>query len=89
MMAVVDPVLNPTLCDTVTLELREALSPYNLVYSVKDTIDIHGMGLFRFPDAILNEFYYLVLKHRTSLVVWSKTPLFFNTTEMSFDFTAP
>ena len=89
MIAVVDPVLHPTLCDTITLELREAIATHNLAFSTKDTIDIHGMGTFRLPDAILNKSYYLIIKHHNSIDIWSKNPIMFSANEMSFDFTTP
>ncbi len=88
MVPVADPFNHPTLCDSVTIELHEAVSPFNLAYSVKDAFDIHGLGTFRFPEAVLNKSYYVVLKHRNSIEIWSKNPLLFNSSSMSFDFTS-
>jgi subtilisin-like proprotein convertase family protein/endonuclease/exonuclease/phosphatase family metal-dependent hydrolase len=87
--AVADPVVHPTICDTVKIELHDAISPYAISYSVRDTIDTNGYGLFIFPAAIFQNSYYIVVKHRNCIETWSKTPVSFNTSDVYFDFTHP
>ncbi len=87
LIAVVDPINYPTLCDTIIVELRNGTSPFNLAFSKKGVIDIGGNGQFVFPPAVLNETYYIVIKHRNSIDTWSKLPVLFNNQQISFDFT--
>ena len=89
MIAVVDPTNYPTLCDTIIVELHNASSPYSLVHSVKNTIDVNGNGQFIFPSDVLTNSYYIVIRHRNSIETWSKTPVLFNGAVVSFDFTGP
>jgi hypothetical protein len=86
MRAVVDAIGHPSLCDTITVELRENNSPYALAFSRKETIDIHGHGTFVFSDAILNHSYFLVVKHKNSMEIWSKVPVNFDSSVVNFDF---
>lgn len=89
MAAVVNPTNFPNLCDTISVELHNKLSPYALVHTVSNTININGIGLFYFPDVVLNNSYYIVIRHRNTIETWSKNPVLFNTTVVSFDFTSP
>ncbi len=86
MTATVNPVLYPTLCDTVTVELHKSISPYNMEYKSTGTINVSGNGIFNFPNAVLNQNYYLVIRHRNALETWSSNPVLitYNTT---YDFT--
>ena len=88
MNAAVDPINYPTLCDTVVVELHDETSPFNLAHSIKSVIDITGNGQFIFPSTVLNGTFYIVIKHRNSIETWSKFPVFFNTQQVSFDFTS-
>ena len=87
MLAIADPVNYPNLCDTVTIELHNDVLPYNLEYSSTGVIDIYGEGNFNLPEAILNRSFYLSVKHRNSIEIWSKNPVFFNSSVINFDFT--
>ncbi len=89
MIAVVDQMNYPNLCDTIVVELHNGLSPYDLVHSVKNTIDINGNGQFIFPGDVLIHSYYIVVRHRNSIETWSKTPVLFNGSVVNFDFTGP
>ena len=60
-----------TLTDTLTLELRSATSPFNLVASSKAVLNTSGNGTFTFNNTA-NGNYYLVAKHRNHLATWSK-----------------
>jgi endonuclease/exonuclease/phosphatase family metal-dependent hydrolase len=87
MIAVADPVGNPGLCDTVTVQLAEAASPNNIAYTLKSVLDTNGNGSFVFPPAVINNSFYIVVKHRNALETWSSSPILFNGTSISYDFT--
>ncbi|MFM7016894.1 MAG: PKD domain-containing protein [Bacteroidota bacterium] len=89
MAPVIDAATYPTLTDTVTLSLAQPTSPYNIVYTDKKVVSTNGQISFTFPLAVLNQSYYLVIKHRNSLETWSKNPVLFNTANKSLDITAP
>ena len=59
--------------DTVTVELRQTVSPYNLVASGKGVIDsLNFTSLFQYPFAPAGT-YYIVFKHLNSISTWSKS----------------
>ena len=89
MAPAIDAATYQTLADTITLSLAQPTSPYNLVYTDKKVVSTNGQVSFTFPLAVLNQSYYLVIKHRNSLETWSKNPVLFNTANKSFDITAP
>lgn len=73
--------------DTVTVELRNTSSPYNLVESRKAVLNNSGAGAVNFYNASDATNYYLAIKHRNGLQTWSSaTPAFISGT-MSYDFT--
>ena len=88
MVAVVDPILHPTLCDTITIELHDATAPYNILYYKRDTIDINGDGQFIFPAGIINQNYFVVVRHRNSLETWSYYPVLINSSTVYYDFSS-
>lgn len=89
MQAVSNPLLKPTVTDTVMVHLTSATAPYTTIYSDQDVILINGTGSMHFPIAALNNSFYVVVKHRNSLETWSKTPVLFNSSVKSLDFTSP
>ena len=71
--------------DTITVELRNAVSPFNLIDSKKG---LGGQSLsdqFSFSNAVDGTPYYIVLKHRNSIAQWSNTPQTFASNSLSFD----
>ncbi len=88
MVAVVDPVSYPTLCDTITVELHADTSPYGTIYSNTGTIDINGNGSFVFPGDVQGNSYYIVIKHRNAIETWSKVPVTIGFTT-NYDCTIP
>jgi len=86
MTAVVDPINYPNLCDTITVELHDTTSPYNVVETATSTIDINGNGVFTFSPAISGNSYYIVVKTRNGVETWSKLPVTFGAVT-NFDFT--
>lgn len=87
MTAVVDPILLPNKCDTVILELHQAVSPYGLVATRTGLMGTNGTLTVAFPAAQVGNSYYIVLKGRNFIETWSKTPVLFISGNMTFDFT--
>ena len=87
MIAVVDSVANPLLCDTIIVELHSPSSPYQQVYSSKSTINILGEGNFDFPSVYFSSYYFIVVKHRNAIETWSKDSVLFNAFTYNYDFT--
>lgn len=75
MRATVDPVLYPTVCDTVKIELHNSTSPYALADVATSTINLTGTGSFSFAASSLGNQYYIVIKHRNALETWSASPV--------------
>jgi hypothetical protein len=74
--------------DTVTIELRNAVSPYQIIDQTKILLNSNGQGTGRFNSAINGVPYYLVLKHRNALETWSALTQTFSNSAMSYDFTS-
>ena len=89
MIPVLDPVNDPTVCDSIVFELHDVNAPNDFAFGKAGVIDIHGYGLFVFPAVVLNATYYKVVKHRHTLETWSKLPVTFDAQQKSFDFTSP
>ena len=88
MVAVADPLNHPNLCDTVRIFLHEVTPPYNAVMTVKGTVSVTGNANFILPLSVNNQSYYISVRHRNSVEVWSKDPVLF-TPNTNFDFTIP
>jgi hypothetical protein len=86
MVAVANPNQSSTLCDTITVRLHAPVAPYSIIYSVRDTIDIFGNGVFHFPNTIIGNEYYISIRHRNALETWSKNPVSF-TGVVNYNFT--
>jgi subtilisin-like proprotein convertase family protein len=89
MVAVADPSGHPSLCDTITIELRDPVPPYDVVESIAGTIDTGGNGSFLLFSLSAGNSYYIVVRHRNSIETWSKTAVVFNAANVTYDFTRP
>jgi hypothetical protein len=78
---------DPTVCDSLTVELHAAFPPYDLRFSSAGVVHTDGSGAFTFPPATNNNSYYVVAKHRNSMETWSAGPVPFGAAEISYDFT--
>lgn len=87
MTAVADPVNHPVLCDTMTVRLLDTVPNYTTLFTSTSVISTTGYGTFNFSNVPLGRSYFIQLIHRNSLTVFSKYPVFFSTTNVSFDFT--
>lgn len=76
----------PTYCDSITVALHEASSPYNFVVSKHSILLTDGTALVQLPASLNNGAYYIVLHHHNSIETWSKLPVMFGN-NTSFDFT--
>jgi hypothetical protein len=73
--------------DTVAVELRNSISPFVLVDSIKRVIDTAGAGTFTFSNAVNGTPYFIVVKHRNALETWSAAAHSFTSSILSYDFT--
>ena len=78
-----------TATDYITVKLHDALQPDLVVDAVRAVLHKDGDAEFFFPYSVFNRSCYIVIHHRNSLETWSKYPVLFNSTTMSFDFTRP
>jgi pectate lyase len=69
--------------DTVTVELHDATSPYNVVSISKGLLDANGHGSFNFSGGVSGTPYYLNVKHRSAIETWSALPV----SILTYDFT--
>jgi hypothetical protein len=64
--------ITPTnIADTIIIELRADVSPFDLLYSTKVMIDISGLADINLPTTTIDSSYYIVIKHRNSIETWS------------------
>ena len=89
MQAVLDPVNYPSVCDSITVELHASTSPFQILHSVFGTVNTSGMGSFVFPGSSIGNIYYITIRHRNAIETWSKFPILFNGTAVTYDFTIP
>ncbi len=80
-------VSNAGVCDTITVELRNTLTPFSKVYTGIAALSLGGNYSYSFPSSVYNNSYYLAVKHRNCLETWSSSPLLFNSSTVSYDFT--
>lgn len=80
-------VLSPSICDSIEVCLADPSHPYSILYSVKGTIDLSGTGDFTFVGAGVNEYYYIVVKHRNALEIWTADSISFLIPSVNYDFT--
>ena len=75
-----------TQCDTVLVELHEAISPYSTSYSIKGVLNIDGTLSITLPGTAIGQSYYLGIRHRNTIETWSANPVMFGAIT-SYDFT--
>jgi len=73
--------------DTVTVLIRNATAPFNVIDSIESIIDENGNGIFDSFNAFNSTYYYLTVKHRNSIETWSKSPVYYNGNILNYDFT--
>jgi hypothetical protein len=66
---------NPSsVADSITIALHDATAPYNLAFSQKLIINQNGTTTIKGIGAV-GQSYYIVLKHRNSIEIWSSNPI--------------
>ena len=83
-----DPTVSDSLTDSIEVELHENNSAtiYSVIYSQKAAISTSGNCVFNFPSAVVGNSYYVVIKHRNSIPVWTAAPItltFNNTVDLT------
>ncbi|MBK6505303.1 MAG: FG-GAP repeat protein [Ignavibacteria bacterium] len=66
--------------DTITVELRNATSPYGVVDVAKSVAETDGSAVLKFDNAA-NGIYYIAVKHRNSIETWSANAVTLSRTE--------
>ncbi len=77
--------VNSLISDTITVELRNTISPYSLVANKSVLLKTDGSAVVYLPLAITGGSYYIVVKTRNSIETWSKVPVTFGSIT-SYDF---
>jgi hypothetical protein len=77
----------PTIADVITIELHNAIDPtITEATFTNQSLNTNGSCIVTVP-ANLGDQYYIVIKHRNSVVTWSAIPMSFNTSIINYDFT--
>lgn len=79
--------LNPNECDSITIELRDPLSPSSILFTQNAMLLTNGYTNVPLPSPLLGNSYFIVVKHRNSIETWSKTPTVILNGTTLFDFT--
>lgn len=66
---------NTLISDSIDLELRQANAPFYLAHSAKTALMTDGSSNLTLDASHIGNSYYLVLKHRNSVEVWSAQPI--------------
>ncbi|MBK7159798.1 MAG: hypothetical protein IPH77_14990 [Ignavibacteria bacterium] len=72
--------------DTVTVNLRDTISPFKLVDTYKTILNPSGTKTFIFPNALKGKKYYLQVRYRNSLGIWSTLTAAFAGGSLSYNF---
>ena len=71
-------------CDTVYLELRDALSPSNTIASASAIIGTNGQFTCALPASLVDQSGYIVVVHRNAIQTWSNLITFTDPTIYNF-----
>ncbi|MBV6477297.1 MAG: hypothetical protein HGGPFJEG_00034 [Ignavibacteria bacterium] len=72
--------------DTITCNMRESASPYNLVQTGKMYLNSNGEGSMSFTTTSGGN-YFLEIRHRNALETWSANPVWMKSGISEYDFT--
>ncbi len=82
-----DSNINNMVSDTITVELRNTTSPFEIVEQKKMVLNNSGLGVENFILTNNAVAYFLVVKHRNSIETWSKSGQIFTSGIMNYNFT--
>jgi hypothetical protein len=74
--------------DLITVELRSAANLNVVAYSVSPILQTNGSVQCIFPAGAVGGSYYIVVKYRTSIPLWSASPILISTST-AFNFSNP
>ena len=69
------PAGNATDVDEVIVELHNGTTPFAFAYAVTGMLQTNGTMTVTFPAGAIGNSYYIVLKHKNSLQIWSASPV--------------
>lgn len=78
--------VNKMVKDTAKVYLRSTTAPFSLIDSSKCFLDSSGYGAFIFSNAENSVPYYIIVKHRNSIEIWSSTGKSFASDMLSYNF---
>ncbi len=78
---------NSMVRDTVSVYLRNAISPFARIDSGKAYLSPSGQASVLFSNASNGVNYYIQVKHRNAMETWSKLPQMFSGNQLTYDFT--
>jgi hypothetical protein len=80
-----DPSPSSNSSDTITVLLRAAVAPYEIVDAASGVLSASGSASLSFTKANLGSNYFIVVKHRNAIETWSAAPVNF-TAVTSYNF---
>ncbi len=86
MVNAMNPSIQDTITDSVTISLAQHTPPYTILYSYNTVLNTHGIATAYFAQPILGQDYYLVVNHRNSIETWSSVPFGFNDPDTLYNF---
>ena len=87
MHAVANRQQHPLICDTLIVELHAISGNHTMVAASKIPCDIFGDASIDFPESFFGGSYYISVKHRNSLEIWTAQPVALNAPVVEYDFT--
>ncbi len=76
-----------TASDSITVELHDVINPTVIVASSTVVLHTDGIAQIQYPSSVIGSSYYIVIHNRNAIETWSKLPVLFDNSIMSFDFT--
>jgi len=73
--------------DTVSVEIRNNASPYNVIEMRKAVLNDSGKGNFNYTLVTDNTPYYIAVKHRNTIETWSSAGVSFVSSVAQYNFT--
>ncbi len=68
--------INPLVCDSIQVELHDISNITNIIYNSTSVVETNGeFTIIGIPNSLLNNSYYLAIRHRNSVETWSSMPI--------------
>jgi len=81
--------VNANSADTLELEMVSPLAPFQVVHGAQAILQTDGDSQFVLPAFTVGQAYYLVVRLRNTISVWSKQPVVIGASVNFFDFSTP